>query len=71
MTLHGLTVEHPPWSSFGDGEAIAAYGLPRRLATVVPYDGAVVIEGVAILNLLDEMAGPNNAMLSCQGDTQE
>jgi glutathione S-transferase len=63
MRLYGLDFEHRPWSVFGDAEKIARYNPLMRVPTLVLDDGEVLIESHAILDALDQMAGPGKAMM--------
>jgi glutathione S-transferase len=67
MQLYGLPYEHRPWSVFGDAEKIARYSPLMRVPTLVLDDGEVVIESSAILDALDQMAGPARAMNPASG----
>jgi glutathione S-transferase len=67
LRLYGLPFEHRPWSTFGDGEKIAPYNPLRRVPTLVLDGGEALIESTAILDYLDEMAGPDKAMIAARG----
>ncbi len=67
LELYGLAYEHRPWSTFGDGEQIAAYNPLRRVPTLVLDDGEVLIESAAILDHLDEVVGPAKALIADSG----
>lgn len=67
MRLYGVAFEHRPWSVFGDAEKIAAYNPLMRVPTLVMDDGEVVIESHAILDALDQLAGPGKAMMPASG----
>lgn len=67
LNLYGYGWEHRPWSSFGDAERVAAHNPMRRVPTLMLDDGEVLIEGSAILDHLDEVAGPDRAMLPARG----
>lgn len=58
MRLYGMAYEHRPWSVFGDWDRIAAFNPLVRVPTLVLSDGMVLIESMAILDHLDEQAGP-------------
>jgi glutathione S-transferase len=58
MTLYGLAYEHRPWSTFREGDKVAAFNPLRRVPTLVLDDGEVLIESGAILDHLDEQVGP-------------
>lgn len=68
MRLYGIEFEHRPWSVFGEGEKIARYNPLMRVPTLVMDDGVVLIESHAILDTLDQMAGPEKAMMPSSGD---
>jgi len=67
LRLYGLPFEHRPWSTFGDADKIAAFNPLRRVPTLVLGDGEVLIESTAILDYLDEVVGPEKAMIARQG----
>jgi len=67
LRVYGIGYEHLPWSVFADADAVAAYNPLRRVPTLVLDDGEVLIESAAILDYLDEVAGPAKAMIPRQG----
>jgi glutathione S-transferase len=67
LRLYELPFEHRPWSTFGDGDKIAAYNPLRRVPTLVLASGEVLIESTAILDYLDEWVGPGKAMIAARG----
>jgi glutathione S-transferase len=67
LRLYGLPFEHRPWSTFGDAEKIAPYNPLRRVPTLVLDSGEALIESFAILDYLDELVGPDKAMLPAKG----
>jgi glutathione S-transferase len=67
LTLHGMAFEHRPWSVWADAAALAAANPLRRVPTLILDDGETLIESGAILDALDEMAGPGRAMLPASG----
>ncbi|QWG17906.1 glutathione S-transferase family protein [Bradyrhizobium sediminis] len=67
LRLYGLPYEHRPWSTFGDADKIAAFNPLRRVPTLVLDDGEVLIESSAILDYLDELVGPEKAMIAGKG----
>jgi glutathione S-transferase len=64
MRLYGLGFEHRPWSTFGQGDEIAAFNPLRRVPTLVLDDGEALIESTAILDYLDEIIGADKAMIA-------
>ncbi len=67
LTLYGHAYEHRPWSVWADAEALAKLNPLRRVPTLVLDDGETLIESGAILDALDEMAGPEQALLPRSG----
>jgi glutathione S-transferase len=67
LKLYGFHFEHRPWSTFGEGEKIAPFNPLRRVPTLVLEDGEALIESTAILDYLDELAGPEKAMIAGSG----
>jgi glutathione S-transferase len=67
LRTYGLPYEHRPWSTFGDADKVAAYNPLRRVPTLVLDDGQALIESSAILDHLDEIAGPAKALIARQG----
>ena len=67
LRLYGLPFEHRPWSTFGDGEKIAPYNPLRRVPTLVLGSGEALIESTAILDYLDDLVGPEDAMIAPRG----
>jgi len=68
LRLYGLAFEHRPWSTFSDAEHIAQHNPLCRVPTLVLDNGEVVIESSAILDYLDETAGPSRAMIARGGE---
>ena len=67
LRLYGLAFQHRPWSTFGDADKIAPFNPLRRVPTLVFEDGEVLIESTAILDYLDEVVGPEKAMIADSG----
>lgn len=70
LRLFGHEYEHRPWSVFRDGELIAPYNPLRRVPTLILDDETVLIESGAILDYLDEVAGPEKAMFPAKGEAR-
>ena len=70
LRLYGLPFEHRPWSTFGDGDKIAPHNPLRRVPTLVLDSGEALIESTAILDYLDELVGPDNAMIAARGEAR-
>jgi glutathione S-transferase len=71
LNLYGMSYEHRPWSVWADAERIAQFNPLRRVPTLVLDDGEVLIESAAILDALDEMAGPGRALLPASGAARQ
>src|SRR4051794_9367566 len=67
LRLYELNFEHRPWSTFGDADQIAPYNPLRRVPTLVLGNGEVLIESTAILDYLDDLVGPQDAMIAARG----
>jgi glutathione S-transferase len=70
LKLYEMAFEHRPWSTFGDADKIAPYNPLRRVPTLVLDNGETLIESAAILDHLDERAGPAKAMMADSGDAR-
>ena len=67
LRLYAIAFDHKPWSTFGDAAAIAAYNPLIRVPTLVFDDGEALMDSFAILDVLDDMAGPDRAMIARSG----
>jgi glutathione S-transferase len=67
MRIYGIKFDHKPWSTFGDADKIAPYNPLRRVPTLVLDDGEALIESTIILDYLDELVGPETAMIAPHG----
>ncbi len=70
MTLYGMTFEHRPWSTFGEGDLIAPFNPLRRVPTLVLDDGSVIIESAYIIDWIDEVAG-DKALIAKSGPERQ
>jgi len=70
LRLYGLPFEHRPWSVFGDAELIAPFNPLRRVPTLVLDNGEVLVESGAMLDHLDELAGPSRALIAECGEAR-
>jgi len=68
LHLYKLPYEHRPWSVFADSEKVAQFNPLRRVPTLVIDDGEVLIESGAILDHLDQVVGPDRALIPVSGD---
>jgi glutathione S-transferase len=67
MNLLGMAFEHRNWSVGKDFELIRQFNPLGRVPTLVQPDGEALIESTAILDLLDESAGPERALIPRAG----
>ena len=67
LSLYAIPFRHEPWSGFGDTDKIARFNPLRRVPTLVMDDGVVMTDSAAILEVLDDMVGPERAMIARSG----
>jgi glutathione S-transferase len=67
MNLLGIPFEHRNWSVGRDFELIRQFNPLGRVPTLVQPDGEALIESAAILDFLDESAGPERALTPRSG----
>jgi glutathione S-transferase len=67
MNLLGMVFEHRDWSVGKDFELIRQFNPLGRVPTLVRPDGEALIESAAILDFLDECAGPGRALIPAMG----
>jgi glutathione S-transferase len=67
MQLLGMGYEHANWSVGRDYERIRQYNPMVKVPTLVLDDGEVLSESAAILDYLDQSAGPARALLPAAG----
>ncbi len=67
MRMYGMTYEHRPWSVFRDADKLAAVNPVMRVPTLIADDGEALTDSTAILDWLDEIAGPEAALIAASG----
>ncbi|MEP7311389.1 MAG: glutathione S-transferase family protein [Pseudomonadota bacterium] len=67
MLRQGFAYEHLDWSVGRDFARIIEYSPLGRVPTLVLDDGETLTESAAILDYLDELAGPGKALLPAGG----
>lgn len=67
LRLYGFDYEHRAWSVFGDADKIAAVSPLRRVPILITDDGEALSDSAAILDWLDELAGPEKALIPRTG----
>ena len=67
MKLLNLPFEHGNWSVGKDFDRIREYNPLGRVPTLVTDDGETLMESAAILDYLDELVGPERALLPRSG----
>ena len=67
MRLLGIDFEHANWSVGKDFDRIREYNPLGRVPTLVLDDGEALMESSAILDYLDELIGPERALLPRSG----
>jgi len=63
LKLCGIAFEHGDWSIGRDFERIRQYNPLVRVPTLVLDDGEVLLDSAALLDYLDELIGPQRALL--------
>ncbi len=67
MNLMDMAFEHDPIPVFDDQDAVRKFNPLVRVPTVVLDDGESLVESYAILDTLDEIAGPDKRMMPAAG----
>jgi glutathione S-transferase len=67
LRRYRMPYEHRPWSVWSDADKIAAYNPLRRVPTLILDDGSVLVESYVILDALDDLVGPERALLPRSG----
>lgn len=67
LKLLGLPFEHANWSVGKDFERIREYNPLGRVPTLVLANGEALFESGAILDYVDELAGPERALMPATG----
>jgi len=67
LKTYDLPYDHRPWSTFGDADKVAQFNPLRRVPTLVLEDGAAVTDSAAILAVVDDIVGPEQARLQRTG----
>ena len=67
LTQLGLAFERSPLSVFGDADAMREINPLGRVPSLVLNDGEVLVDSSAILDHLDEIAGPGKALIPTKG----
>ena len=67
LTLYGFAFEHRPWSVWADVDQLATINPLRRVPTLLLGDGELLVESSAILDALDDLVGPERALLPRSG----
>jgi glutathione S-transferase len=70
MNLLGMPFEHRNWSVGKDFELIRQFNPLGRVPTLVRSDGEVLFESAAILDFLDERAGPQRSLIPPAGQAR-
>lgn len=67
LTLYELPFEQRPLSVWADADELANWNPLRRVPTLVLDDGQCLLESFAILDAVDEMVGPERALIAAGG----
>jgi glutathione S-transferase len=67
LRRYGVAYEHRPWSVWRNAEELRRLNPLMRVPVLVLEDGTALLESAAILDHLDETAGPERALLPRSG----
>ncbi|MDJ0653882.1 MAG: glutathione S-transferase N-terminal domain-containing protein [Xanthomonadales bacterium] len=67
MQIYGIDYDHQNWSVFANQEAVGRMNPLGRVPALVISDDEVLVESSAILDYLDELAGPGRALTPPSG----
>jgi glutathione S-transferase len=67
MRLYGLSYEHRPITAWANLDDVRAFNPVGRAPALVLDDGEVLFDSAAILDFLDELAGPEQALTPPRG----
>ncbi len=67
LNLLGLHYVQRPFSTAQNGEEIRSFNPLGRVPALVMEDGEVLVDSVAILDALDDLAGPDRALVPPSG----
>lgn len=67
LNLLGMAFEHDPVAVFDDQDAVRPHNPLVRVPTLILDDGESLLESYAILDALDEMAGPDKRLIPASG----
>ena len=67
LNLMGMAYAHDPVAVFDDQDAVRPHNPLVRVPTLILDDGEALVESYAILDALDEMAGPDKRLIPANG----
>ncbi len=67
MQFYRLPYEHQPWSVFSNPDQVRRYNPLGRVPALMIDDDEVLVESASILDYLDELVGPERALLPRSG----
>lgn len=67
LKLLGIAFEHKPISTLTNRDEVVTFNPLGRIPALVLDDGEILIESGAILDYLDELAGPDKALVPVNG----
>jgi glutathione S-transferase len=71
LRRYGIDYEHRPWSVWSDADRIAQVNPLGRVPVLITGEGEALVESGAILEVLDEAAGPDRALLPRSGSRRQ
>jgi glutathione S-transferase len=67
LQTYGIAYRHEPWSTIPDRDRIVPLNPLGRVPVLVLDSGETLFESGAILDYLDELAGPEKALIAASG----
>jgi glutathione S-transferase len=71
LRRYGIDYEHRPWSVWSDADRLAQVNPLGRVPVLITGEGEALVESAAILEALDEAAGPDRALLPRSGTRRQ
>jgi len=67
LNVHGIACQRNPLTTASDGDAIGKMNPLRRVPALVLDDGEALIDSIVILDYLDDLVGPERALIPVSG----
>ncbi|NQU57387.1 MAG: glutathione S-transferase family protein [Rhodospirillales bacterium] len=67
LNVYGMACQRSPLTTASDGDAIGKMNPLRRVPALVLDDGEALIDSIAIVDYLDDLVGPERALVPASG----